>query len=172
MARSKQTANRSAAAAAAAAPKKKSKPAARVADVAKKAKKPHRWRSGTVAGKEIKKFQKRIEPIFQRAPFIRLIKGTLGALTLSAPEVKVNDKLMLRGTIWRLTQGAVDAAQSLIESQLVATFDNSNVLAHYAGRVTVDHGDVWWAKRMASGANSHVEEVLYVPPPKGLGLEE
>lgn len=38
-------------------------------------KKPHRWRSGTVALRNIKKHQKECKPIIQNAPFHRFIRG-------------------------------------------------------------------------------------------------
>lgn len=181
MARSKQTASRGTGAArpvpggakqAAAKSKPKSKAAGRVAAVAgatSAVKKPHRFKSGTVAGREIKKLQKRVAPIFRYAPLRRLINATVADLTSKAPDVLIGNKNMLKGKEWRLSRGAVEAIQSLIESQLVVTFDKSNVLSRYAGRITVHHGDVWWAKRLESGINSHVEAVLPVPAPNGLG---
>ena len=38
---------------------------------------PHRWRSGTVALREIKKYQKSVELLIPRAPFARLVRTPL-----------------------------------------------------------------------------------------------
>lgn len=59
-------------------PRKKSAPATRSKPaVTGKLKKPHRYRPGTVALREIRRYQKSTELLIPKAPFARLVKEIL-----------------------------------------------------------------------------------------------
>ena len=115
MTRTKQTPTRSAAAAAAA----KGGPTAalKVGGARKKSlaiggvKKPHRYRPGTVALRQIRHFQKSTELLLRKLPFMRLCQEV-------AQEFKVG---------LRFGKNAVLALQEASEAYLVGVFEDSNL---------------------------------------------
>uniref|UniRef100_A0A8C2JW11 Core Histone H2A/H2B/H3 domain-containing protein n=1 Tax=Cyprinus carpio TaxID=7962 RepID=A0A8C2JW11_CYPCA len=48
-------------------------------------KKPHRYRPGTVALREIRRYQKSTELLIRKLPFQRLVREAIGALQVSTP---------------------------------------------------------------------------------------
>jgi histone H3 len=98
-----------------------------------KIKKPHRFRPGTVALREIKRYQKSTELLIRKAPFQRLVKEI-------ASEI-VTDQL-------RFQSGAVAALQEAVESYLVGLFEDSNLCALHTKRVTVMSKDIQLARRI------------------------
>jgi len=76
-------------------------------------KKPHRWRPGTVALREIRKYQKNTNLLMRKAPFQRLVR-----------EIACDIKSDLR-------------MQSTAEAYLVGLFSNTNECALHAKRVTI-----------------------------------
>jgi len=84
-------------------------------------KKPHRYRPGTVALREIRKYQKSTELLIRKLPFQRLVR-----------EIAQDFKNDLR---W---QGqAILALQESAEAYLVSLFEDSNLCAIHAKRVTI-----------------------------------
>ena len=103
----------------------------------KKKKKPHRFRPGTVALKQIKKYQKSTALLIPKAPFCRLVKeivndGRMGEKALSMQSV------------------AVQALQEATEAFLTQLFTDSNELCIHAGRTTIQPKDLRLAARMRS----------------------
>ena len=147
MARTKQTARRLVDARAAAAAAAVAPAAAPRHAVASKAafksvpstggiKKPHRYRPGTVALREIRRFQKSTELLIPRAPFMRVVREV-------SEEFKVSG-----GGSWRFDSHAISALQEASEVYLTYLFDDTNQFAIHAGRVTIFPKDMQIARRI------------------------
>ncbi|CAN6337246.1 unnamed protein product [Urochloa humidicola] len=96
--------------------------------------KPHRWRPGTVALRDIRKYQKSTELLIPAAPFIRLVR-------------EITD-FYCRGTVTRWTAEALLAMHEAAEFHLVELFELSNLCAIHAKRVTIMQRDIQFAKRI------------------------
>ncbi|KAG8932941.1 histone H3 [Tulasnella sp. 419] len=132
MARTKQTARKSTGGKA---PRKQlaSKGAAKkTAPSAGGVKKPHRFRPGTVALREIRKYQKSTELLIRKLPFQRLVR-----------EIAQDFKTDLR-----FQSSAVMALQEAAEAYLVSLFEDTNLAAIHAKRVTIQPKDLALARRL------------------------
>lgn len=96
-------------------------------------KKPHRYRPGTVALREIKRYQKSTELLIRKLPFSRLVREI-------AQDVK---------TDLRFQESAILALQEACEAHLVGVFENTNLCAIHAKRITIEPKDVQLARRIA-----------------------
>ena len=95
-------------------------------------KKPHRYRPGTVALREIRKYQKSTELLIRRLPFQRLVREI-------AQDFKTD--LRFQGT-------AILALQEASEAYLVGLFEDTNLCAIHAKRVTIMPKDIQLARRI------------------------
>lgn len=95
-------------------------------------KKPHRFKPGTVALREIRKYQKNTELIIRKLPFQRLVR-----------EIGNNFKADLR-----LQNSAIAALQEAAEAYLVGLFEDTNLCAIHAKRVTIMPKDMQLARRI------------------------
>ena len=95
-------------------------------------KKPHRYRPGTVALREIRKFQKSTDLLIRKLPFQRLVREI-------AQDFKTD--LRFQGT-------AILALQEASEAYLVGLFEDSNLCAIHAKRVTIMPKDIQLARRI------------------------
>ena len=95
-------------------------------------KKPHRFRPGTVALREIRKYQKSTELLIRKLPFQRLVR-----------EIAQDFKSALR-----FQGSAVLALQEASESYLVSLFEDTNLCAIHAKRVTIMPKDIQLARRI------------------------
>lgn len=95
-------------------------------------KKPHRYRPGTVALREIRKYQKSTELLIRKIPFQRLVREI-------AQEFK---------TYLRFQSTAVLALQEAAEAYLVGLFEDTNLCAIHAKRVTIMPKDMQLARRV------------------------
>jgi len=95
-------------------------------------KKPRRYRPGTVALKEIRKFQKSVNLLIRKLPFQRLVK-----------EIAQDYKCDLR-----FQSSALLALQEASEAYLVALFEDTNLCAIHAKRVTIMPKDLQLARRI------------------------
>jgi histone H3 len=133
MARTKQTARKQTSTAGKAPRKQVSNKAARkTAPSMGGIKKPHRYRPGTVALREIRKYQKSTELLIRKLPFQRLVREI-------AQEFK---------TDLRFQSSAVLALQEASESYLVGLFEDTNLCAIHAKRVTIMPKDMQLARRI------------------------
>ncbi len=134
MARTKQTARKQTSATAGKAPRKSvsNKAARKTAPSTGGIKKPHRYRPGTVALREIRKYQKSTELLIRKLPFQRLVREI-------AQEFK---------TDLRFQSSAVLALQEASESYLVGLFEDTNLCAIHAKRVTIMPKDMQLARRI------------------------
>ena len=95
-------------------------------------KKPHRYRPGTVALREIRKYQKSTELLIRKAPFQRLVK-----------EIAIDFKSDLR-----MQSTALLALQEASEAYLIKLFEDTNECALHGKRVTILPKDMQLARRI------------------------
>ena len=95
-------------------------------------KKPHRFRPGTVALREIRRYQKSTDLLIRKLPFQRLVREI-------AQEYK---------TDLRFQSAAVAALQEASEAYLVGLFEDTNLCAIHAKRVTIMPKDIQLARRI------------------------
>lgn len=105
----------------------------RLAPAIKTTVKPHRYRPGTVALREIRRFQKSTELLIRKLPFQRLTR-----------EVAEDYKFDLR-----FQSSAVLAMQEASEAYLVGLLEDANLAAIHAKRVTIMPKDLRLAKRIS-----------------------
>ncbi len=94
--------------------------------------KPHRHRPGTIALREIRKFQRNTELLIRKLPFQRLLR-----------EITQDFK-----TDMRYQSHAVLALQEAAEAYLVGLFEDTNLCAIHAKRVTIMPKDIQLARRI------------------------
>jgi histone H3 len=95
-------------------------------------KKPHRYRPGTVALRKIRKYQKSTEFLIRKAPFQRLVR-----------EITQGHKGDLR-----FQSSALGASQEASEAYLVGLFEDTNLCAIHAKRVTIMLKDIQLTRRI------------------------
>ena len=95
-------------------------------------KKPHRYRPGTVALREIRRYQKSTELLVRKLPFQRLVR-----------EVAQDFRMEMR-----FASNAIMALQEAAEAYLVALFEDTNLCAIHAKRVTIMPKDIQLARRI------------------------
>ena len=92
----------------------------------------HRYRPGTVALREIRRYQKSTDLLIQKRPFQRLVREI--ALSMQ-PDL-------------RFQSTAILALQEASEAYIVALFGDMNACALHAGRKTIMPFDLALAKRI------------------------
>jgi histone H3 len=95
-------------------------------------KKKHRFRPGTVALKQIRKYQKSTELLIKKAPFQRLVR-----------EIAMDFNTSLR-----FQSPALMALQEATEAYLTSLFEDTNLCALHAKRVTIMPKDMKLAMRI------------------------
>ena len=95
-------------------------------------KKPHRYRPGTVALREIRKYQKSTELLMRKLPFQRLVR-----------EIAQDFHADLR-----FQSTAILALHEASEAYLVGLFEDTNLCAIHAKRVTITPKDLRLARRI------------------------
>ena len=95
-------------------------------------KKPHRYRLGTVALREIRRYQKSTEMLIRKLPFHRLVRKI-------AQDFKADV---------RFQSAAIMAMQEASEAYLVGLFEDSNLCAIHAKRVTIMPRDIQLGRRI------------------------
>lgn len=103
-------------------------------------KKPHRWHAGTVALREIRRYQKSSETLLRRTPFIRLVRHLASDM---------QDDLRFQGS-------ALAALHLALEQELIKNFEGTQSMAVHAKRVTIYPRDLHGAR--------HVRNQLAAPP--------
>jgi len=94
--------------------------------------KAHRYRTGTVALREIRRYQKSTDLLIRKAPFQKLVR-----------EIAQDLKSDLR-----FQSTAVLALQEASEAYLIALFEDTNLCAIHAKRVTIMPRDMLLARRI------------------------
>lgn len=92
----------------------------------------HRYRPGTVALREIRRYQKSTDLLIRRLPFQRLVR----------------EVALMYKTDLRFQASAVAALQEAAEAYLVQLFEDTNLCAIHAKRVTIMAKDMKLARRI------------------------
>jgi histone H3 len=95
-------------------------------------KKPHRYKPGVVALREIRRYQKSTELLIRKLPFQRLVR-----------EIAQDFKTDLR-----FQNSAIVCLQEASEAYLVGLFEDTNLCAIHAKRVTIMPKDIQLARRI------------------------
>ena len=95
-------------------------------------KKPYRYRPGTVALREIRQYQKSTELLLRKLPFQRLVREVAQAYRSDL----------------RFQASGVLALQEASEAYLVELFEDTNLCAIHAKRVTIFPKDLQLARRI------------------------
>ena len=95
-------------------------------------KKPKRYRPGTVALRDIRRYQKSTELLIHKLPFQRLVREIAQDLNPSL----------------RFQTSALTALQEAAEAYLVDLFEDTNLCAIHAKRVTIKPKDIQLARRI------------------------
>jgi len=94
-----------------------------------------RWRPGTVALREIRRYQKSTELLIKKAPFGRLVR-------------EIAQDFRVKGEELRFQSSAIQALQEATEAYLVGLFEDVNLCAIHAKRVTIMAKDMNLARRI------------------------
>jgi len=95
-------------------------------------KKPYRYRPGTVALRQIRKYQKSTDLLIRKLPFQRVVKHI-------TTEIEPG---------FRFQSSAMMALQEATEAYLVSLFEDTNLCAIHARRVTIMIRDMQLARRI------------------------
>eukprot|EP00804_Cyclotella_cryptica_P004735 CCRYP_016233-RB/>CCRYP_016233-RB protein AED:0.02 eAED:0.02 QI:0/-1/0/1/-1/0/1/0/148 len=116
------------------------KAAQRMAPASGGVKKPHRYRPGTVALREIRRYQKSTDLLIRKVPFQRLAREVLQDLNRpgSYPHF----------TAERFQATSLLAIQESVEAFSVGLFEDANLCAIHARRVTIMPKDMQLALRI------------------------
>jgi histone H3 len=95
-------------------------------------KKVHRYRPGTVALREIRRYQKSTDLLIRKLPFQRLVREVAG---------EFHSDMRFQST-------ALLALQEAAEAYLVGLFEDTNLCAIHAKRVTIMPKDMILARRI------------------------
>lgn len=101
--------------------------------------KPHRWRPGVVALREIRRYQKSTDLLIRKLPFQRLVR-----------EIAQNYKNDLK-----FQSTAILALQEAAEAYLVSLFEDTNLCAIHAKRVTIMVKDMQLARRIRGDTKAY-----------------
>ena len=113
------------------------------ADGGVKEAKKRRFRPGTVALREIKRYQKQTSNLLPRAPFHRLVRQICRDID---PDLRFQSQ-------------ALYALQEAAEAYLTGVFEDANLCAIHAKRVTLMKKDMELARRIRGDANSDFRDL-------------
>jgi len=108
------------------------KPACKSGPATGGVKKSHRFRPGTIALREIRRYQKSTELLIRKLPFQRLVREI-------AQDLKID---------LRFQSSAIAALQEASEAYLIGLFEDTNLCAIHANRVTIMPKDLRLARRI------------------------
>lgn len=104
-------------------------------------KKTHRYRPGTVALREIRRFQRSTDLLIRKLPFQRLVKEIM----MQFKPIRLNSQ---GEGDYRIQSTALMALQEAAEAYLVTVFEDTNLCAIHAKRVTIQPKDMQLARRI------------------------
>ena len=100
-------------------------------------KKPHRFRPGTVALREIRRYQKSTDLLLRKLPFQRLVREIAQDFGRAGPDGGL-----------RFQSSAIACLQEAAEAYLVGLFEDTNLCAIHAKRVTIFPKDIKLARKI------------------------
>ncbi len=107
-------------------------------------KKPHKYRPGTVALREIRRYQKSTDLLIKKLPFQRLVR-----------EISQEFK-----TDFRFQRDAILALQEAAESYLISLFEDTDLCAIHVHRVTILPKDMQLAIRIRRTRGEWFEAIV------------
>ena len=112
-------------------------------------KKPHRYRPGTVALREIRRYQKSTNPLIPKLAFSRLTREIL-----RSKDIDLDPKAVLSNPDkpTRVTSTMLMAAQEATESYITQYMGDANLAAIHAKRVTILPKDLILVKNIRRSA--------------------
>lgn len=99
-----------------------------------KERKPHKYRPGTVALRQIRSYQRAVNLLIPKLPFQRLCRDI-------AKDIRPD---------LRFQAAAVEAIQESAEAYIISVFEDANLCAIHARRVTMMARDIRLARRLRS----------------------
>ncbi len=96
---------------------------------------PRRYRPGTVALREIRRYQKSTDLLIRKLPFQRLVR-------------EIAQPMLANGNPIRFQSFAILALQEATEAYIVGLFEDTNMCAIHAKRVTITAQDMQLARRL------------------------
>ena len=96
--------------------------------------KKRRWKQGTVALREIRKYQKSTDLLIRKAPFARFVRELAQDLQIIANV--------------RFQEQAIVACQEAAEAYIVGLFEDTNLCGIHAKRVTIMPKDIQLSRRI------------------------
>ena len=111
----------------------------KVAKATVRTRRPHRYRPGTVALREIRKYQRGTDLLIRKLPFQRLVREVASGFGDGDGDGD--------GDL-RFQSSAVLALQEAAEAYLVGLFEDTNLCALHARRVTIYPKDMKLARRI------------------------
>ncbi len=103
-----------------------------------KAKKPHKYKAGTVALREIRQQQRKTDNLIRKAPFQRMVR--------KSSEEQASMGSFPNGV--RFQSSAVAALQEAAEDYLIHLYEDSNLEAIHRKRITIAPPDIQLARRV------------------------
>ncbi|KAG0144166.1 hypothetical protein CROQUDRAFT_134529 [Cronartium quercuum f. sp. fusiforme G11] len=113
----------------------------RGSDAAQEKRKSHRYRPGTVALRQIRQYQKSTDLLMRKLPFARLVREIAMDFATATES----------GVALRWQSSALLALQESAEAYLVHMFEDTNLCAIHAKRVTIMKRDMALARRIRGG---------------------
>ncbi|CAG8444710.1 3446_t:CDS:2 [Ambispora leptoticha] len=95
----------------------------------------YRYRPGTIALREIRQYQKTTQLLLRKLPFARVVR-------------EIAEDFVTEGTGLRWQSAAIMALQEATEAYLVHLFEDANLCAIHAKRVTIMQKDLQLARRI------------------------
>ena len=112
-------------------------------------KKKHRYRPGTVALREIRRYQRTTDLLIRKLPFQRLVREVAEDVV---KEMRNPREENITGVRFQST--AIMALQEAAEAFLVGLFEDTNLLAIHAKRVTIFIKDMQLARRIRNNTKN------------------
>lgn len=109
----------------------------------------HRYRPGTVALKDIKRYQKSTNLLLRKLPFQRLVREIAGEFR--------NDL--------RFTKTALEAVQEASEAYLISVLEDAQLASLHTKRITVQPKDIQLVRRIRGEENTDWEVKQVAPKP-------
>eukprot|EP00729_Bicosta_minor_P005732 gene5732-25805_t len=107
--------------------------------------KPHRYRPGTRALQEIRRYQRGTELLIRKIAFQKLVKEITQDMTATSSGTR---RQTLKQVQYRFQSAAISALQEAAEAYLVGLFEDTNLCALHAKRVTIMRKDMVLARRL------------------------
>jgi histone H3 len=108
--------------------------------------KPNRTRPGMTALRQIRKYQQSVDLLIPKLPFMRLVRELAQDFCICGEKI-------------RFQSSAIMALQEASEAYLTKLFEDTNLCAMHAKRVTIKPKDMQLARRIRGDSNMDVDKI-------------